>query len=560
MPRRILVTAALPYSNGRPHVGHVAGAYLPADTFVRYLRAKGDEVLFVCGSDDNGVAVTLSAKKEGLTPQETVIKYNAAQKLAFDGLGIEFDVYGGTHMPEFVERHNALSQEFFRTLYDKGLFTKRTTQQLYDATALQFLPDRYVTGVCHHCGYDRANGDQCENCGKEIDPLLLKNPVSVLTGTTPEVRPTTHWYLRLAEVEGPLRAWLESKTDWRPTVRNFALGQIEQGLPERAMTRDITWGVPVPAVDPDAKDKVLYVWFDAPIGYVSFTAQLLENRGGKPEDYARWWKDPETRIFHFIGEDNIIFHALIWPAMLMAEGSYTLPTQVVANSFLNIRFPGKDEEEKISKSRGTAIWIEEFLKENDPDPLRYYLTAIAPESARTAYEPDDFILRNDGELLAVLGNFINRVVTFAVKNYGGRVPTAGPRDDDDLKALAARTEQADKVSAELEQFHFRAALTEAMNLARAGNQYLDLKKPWVQRKTDETAAGRTINVCLQLARALAVVTGPFLPHLARKTLAMLNLGEDSLTWNRVAEELPDGHPLGEPVMLVRKLKDEKKPA
>ncbi|MGL5095191.1 MAG: methionine--tRNA ligase, partial [Planctomycetia bacterium] len=345
-------------------------------------RSRGDDVLFICGSDDNGAAIELAARKEGVAPSEIVARYHASQKASFEGLGISFDVYGGTHHPDFYDRHAAFSQDFFKAVEAKGYFTKRTVDQLYDAVAQRYLPDRYVVGTCYLCGYDKANGDQCENCGKTIDPLLLKQPKSVLTGSTPEVRPTTHWFLRLGDFDDTLRQWLESKTDWRPTVRNFALGQVKDGLPERAMTRDIAWGVPVPLDDPDAAGKVLYVWFDAPVGYVSFTAELLARRGLPPEDYTKWWKNPDCKIIHFIGEDNIVFHALIWPAMLSAEGTYQLPHAVVANSFLNIKFPGKDEEEKISKSRGTAVWIEDFLQECDPDPLRYYLTAIAPEGAK----------------------------------------------------------------------------------------------------------------------------------------------------------------------------------
>ncbi|MFO0947317.1 MAG: class I tRNA ligase family protein [Planctomycetota bacterium] len=353
------------------------------------------------------------------------------------------------------------------------------------------------------------------------------------------------------------REWLTSKSDWRPQVVNFALGQIKGGLPERAMTRDLDWGIPVPLEDPDAKGKVLYVWFDAPIGYVSFTSQLLENQGLSQTEYEKWWKNPECKIVHFIGEDNIIFHSLIWPAMLMAEGSYQLPHQVVANSFLNIRFPGSDEE-KISKSRGTAIWIEDFLKEHDPDPLRYYLTAIAPEGARTAYEPDEFVKRNDGELLANLGNFVNRTVTFAHKYFEGKVPEVGARDEVDYRQLAVRGEQLAKTAEQLEGCHFRAGLAEMMALARAGNGYLDQKKPWVQRKTDLAACGTSINVCLQTVRTLIALMQPFLPHSARRTASMLRLGDDAYRWDRATDELPAGQTLGEAVMLFRKLGEEVK--
>ena len=394
--RRFLVTSGLPYSNGPLHVGHVAGAYLPADTYVRYLRARGDEVRFICGSDDNGVASLISARKEQRSVEELTADYNARQVEDFAGLGIEFDIFGGTHQPGFVERHEQFSQQLFLAIHERGYFVKRATRQLYDAKAQQFLPDRYVKGTCYHdrvdgtpCRFDGAYGDQCESCGNAIDPMLLIDPVSTITHTRPEPRETTHWHLQLQRLEQPLREWLErqrdSKPAWRETVLNFVLGQIKNGLPERAMTRDLDWGVPVPLDDPDAAGKVLYVWFDAPIGYVSFTAELCQRETGDWQDYERWWKDPECKIVHFIGEDNTIFHALIWPAMLMAEGSFQLPWQVVANAFLNIKLPGK-EEEKVSKSRGNAIWIEEYLKRFDPDPLRYYLTAVAPENQRTAFD------------------------------------------------------------------------------------------------------------------------------------------------------------------------------
>lgn len=554
MSQRYLVTGALPYSNGRLHVGHIAGAYLPADIYVRYRRAVGDDVLFVCGSDDNGVAITLSAKAEGLSPAEIVAKYNASQKRAFDGLSIDFDVYGGTHMPNYVQRHEQLSQAFFTEIHRKGYFTKRTSQQLYDVQARKFLPDRYVIGVCHHCGYDKAAGDQCESCGKSIDPLLLKNPRSVLTGTAPEVRETTHWYLRLADFQEPLKAWLKSKTDWRPTVLNFSLGQIEQGLPERAMTRDLDWGIPVPLDDPEAKGKVLYVWFDAPIGYVSFTSQCLFDRGGTPDDYQRWWKDPNAKIVHFIGEDNIIFHSLIWPAMLMAEGTFQLPHQVVANSFLNIRFPGA-EEEKISKSRGTAVWIEDYLAMHGPDPLRYYLTSIAPEGARTAYDPHELLVKNDNELVATLGNLIHRVMTFAHKHFEGKTPPAGVRDRVDLEMLAARQEAAMLIASQLDGFHFRAGLSELMNFARRGNLYLDQKKPWTQRKTDMSACATSINVCLQVIKALGTLMAPFLPTSAAKVRQMLGDDRATTSWSSAHDDLPEGQSLREPSILFHKLLD-----
>ena len=621
MAQRYLVTAGLPYSNGRLHVGHIAGAYLPADTYVRFLRATGNDVRFICGSDDNGVAALKTAREENRSVEELTAFYNGRQHADFSGLGIEFDIYGGTHQPDFVQTHERFSQEMFLKIHEKGYFTKRRTMQLYDAEAKQFLPDRYVQGTCPHCGSDQAFGDQCEGCGRSLVALDLIDPVSKMTGAKAEPRETVHWFLRLDQLEDTLRSWIEEKRDrWRESVLKFVLGQmsyaiqaaaeiapddpllarlpthkirkedegsrlqfdskeerdqafnllreagkpceIVHGLPERAMTRDLSWGVPVPLDDPDAEGKVLYVWFDAPIGYVSVTGALCDRNGEGEEAYADWWKDPACRVVHFIGEDNTVFHAIIWPAMLLAthdsdsvqgeKGEYQLPYNVVANAFVNIKFPGKDEE-KMSKSRGTAIWIEEYLEQFDPDPLRYYLTAIAPENARTAFDVDDFITRNNGELLNALGNFFNRTITFAHKYFDGRVPASGnrlPEDDDQLKRCA---EAADKIAAEFEACRFRSALGEIMSLARDGNGYFDLTKPFMSRKTDMDACGRAINVCLQTARTLTTVMAPVLPHTAENAARMLRLGNDWSLWSNATEPLPDGHQLGEAEILVKRL-------
>ncbi|MEZ4649798.1 MAG: methionine--tRNA ligase [Candidatus Eisenbacteria bacterium] len=556
MARRFLVTSGLPYSNGRLHVGHLAGAYLPADIFVRYLRSKGEEVLFVCGSDDNGVASLMSARKEGVPVQELVTRYNSFQKEDFARVGVEFDVYGGTHHPDFVEMHERISQGFFRSIHEKGYFQKQTSKQLYDVEANQFLPDRYVEGTCPSCGNPDAHGDQCDRCGTTYDQIELKNPRSTVTGTTPELRETTHWYLQLGKFEEPLHEWLESKREasgdqpaWRDTVLNFALGQIKQGLPERAMTRDLNWGVPVPLDDPDADGKVLYVWFDAPIGYVSFTAQHCATHGGDWTEYERWWKDSDTRIVHFIGEDNTVFHALTWPAMMMAEGTYQLPAQVVANSFLNVKLG--DTEEKFSKSRGNAVWLGEFLEEFDPDPLRYYLTAIAPESARTAFDLADLVQRNNSELLGALGNYVNRTLTFVQRFYEGVVPEVGERDARDLAQLARITETQASMGKNLDAYRFKAALGDLMALARDTNAYFNDKEPWKVRKTDSAAGGTILNVCVQTVKGLATLMAPFLPYSAEATREMLCLPEGSLRWQDATTELPAGHTLGEPRLLFR---------
>ncbi len=570
--RRFLVTGALPYSNGRLHVGHIAGAYLPSDIYVRYLRAAGADVRFICGSDDNGVAALKSAREEGIPVEELTAKYNASQRRSFDGLGIRFDVYGGTHQPGFVELHERLSQEFFLTIERKGLFTKKVTKQLYDERVRQFLPDRYVKGTCPHpdCGSHNAYGDQCEGCGRIMEQTALIDPISLMSDTKPVPRDTTHWFMRLDQLQEPLAHWLRSKRDpnvagahWRTTVINQSLGRIEkEGLPERSMTRDMTWGVPVPLDDRDARNKVLYVWFDAPIGYVSFTAQHLASQGADPEEYARWWKDPDCKIVHFIGEDNIVFHAITWPAMLLAthdsrsvqgeKGEFQLPHNVVSNAFLNIKFPGK-EEEKISKSRGTAVWIEDYLAEFDPDPLRYYLTANAPEHARAAFDFDDFVTRNNTELLNALGNFVNRTMTFAHKYFEGRVPPPGTREAVDRQQMAACQAATDDAAADLEACRFKAGLGKVMDLARSGNGYFDTTAPFRTRKTDVDACGRAVNICLQTVRTLTTIMAPFLPFSAEKCLGMLQLGAEALAWDRATDELPAGHALAPAEILFKKL-------
>jgi methionyl-tRNA synthetase len=554
MPKRYLVTAALPYSNGRLHVGHIGGAYLPADTYVRYLRARGEEVCFVCGSDDNGVAIEISARQANKTPQEVSTHFHERQKLDFAGLGIEFDIYGGTHQPGFAELHERFSQEFFKRIHEKGYFTKRHTKQLFDPKANRFLPDRYVRGTCHHCHTPGATGDQCEACGQMIDPLLLIDPVSEITGEPTEVRETTHWYLRLNDFEKPLRDWLESKqSQWRPSVINFALGQIKQGLPERAMTRDIEWGVPVPLDDPDAQGKVLFVWFDAPIGYISFTARLCQESDGDAQAYEKWWSDPDTAIVHFIGEDNTVFHALIWPAMLMADGRHQLPFNVVANNFINFRLRG--DEAKVSKSKtpeDSPVWIEEYLKRFDPDALRYYLTAIAPESAKTMFDPQDFVARNNGELVAAFGNFVNRTLAFAAKYFDGKMPDAAGQTDVDRAHLAQAEATLSEVGRNIEGHRYRAGLEEMMAFARACNHYFGIREPWRSREEDPADCAAAIATCIHVVHYLAVLAYPFMPSATRRMLAMLGLPDETVRWERPTPP-PAGHALGQPAILFEKL-------
>jgi methionyl-tRNA synthetase len=554
MPSRYLVTAGLPYSNGRLHVGHIGGAYLPADIYVRYLRTTGRDVRFICGSDDNGVAIEISALRSGKNPQEISTHFHDRQKQDFAGLGIEFDVYGGTHQPGYRATHERFSQEFFLNIYEKGYFTKKRTRQLYDPKAERFLPDRYVRGICHHCGAPGATGDQCDNCGQMIDPLLLINPVSEITGEPAVVRETTHWFLNLQKFEQPLQEWLESKRgQWRPSVLNFALGQIKQGLPERSMTRDISWGIPVPLDDPDAKSKVLFVWFDAPIGYISFTAQLFQDQLGDWREYQKWWCDPESAIVHFIGEDNTVFHALIWPAMLMADGRHQLPSAVVANNFVNIRLGGSDE--KVSKSKtaeDSPVWVEEFLKRFDPDALRYYLTAIAPESARTSFDPTDFVQRNNSELVAAFGNFVNRTLTFPARYFDGKMPPATAQTPRDREHLAAGQAALAKVGENIENHHFRAALEELMAYARLCNEFFSIREPWRTRKDDPADCEAAIATCVHAVQYLATMAHPFMPRAAERLLAMLNSPVDQIRWEPPAP-LPAGRTLGQPAILFQKL-------
>ncbi len=549
--KRYTVTAALPYSNGRLHVGHIAGCYLPADTFVRYLKSCGKEVAFICGSDDYGVPVALTARKEGKSPQEVSDYYRDVQASDFEGLGLEFDIYSGTSKPPHAE----ISQQFFKKALEGGYLEKRSQKQLYDPQAEMFLPDRYVEGICHHCDTPEARGDQCEACGKPIDPELLEEPRSTITGAVPEIRDTVHWFFLLSKFEEQLKDWIGSREGWRPMVKNFTSGLLENGLPDRAITRDLDWGIPLPLEgDPDAEGKVLYVWFDAPIGYVSFTARWCEQQGGSWEDYEKWWKDPESEIIHFIGEDNVVFHAIMWPAMLMAQGDFELPTNVPANCFLNIQFPGEDEK-KISKSRGTAIWINEYLKDYDPDPLRYYLTMIAPEDQRTAFKFDDFISRNNDELVACLGNLVHRTMTFVHKYCDGVVPDAGELQPQDCSQLESMAQLPAKVGENLDNFKFKAGLNEVMAAAREANRYFDQRKPWVLRKENREECETVLNVLLNTIKVIGITVEPFLPFAGDKIRIMLAVDQSDFLWEKAAQNLPVGTELGKAEILFKKLEE-----
>ncbi|MGE3165375.1 MAG: methionine--tRNA ligase [Planctomycetota bacterium] len=506
MKRRFLVTGALPYANNRPHIGHVAGVYLPADVYVRYLRMRGDDVLFVCGSDDHGVPVTISAQKEGLSPPAIVERYNRAQRSAFASLGIEFDIYSGTST---CPHHVAASQDFFRRIHEAGDIVPRETEQFYCLTCNRYLPDRYVEGTCPRCRTAGARGDQCDHCGESYEQTLLIDPYCATCKSVPEIRRTTHWFLRLDRYQERLVEYLSGRKGWRETVRNFALGLVKQGLPERSITRDLDWGVPVPL--PEAEGKVLYVWFDAPIGYLSFTQELFAARG-EPEGWRRYWEDPTSRIVHFIGKDNTIFHAVIWPAMLIGHGGLDLPFDVPANEHLHLGGA------KISKSTGNAVWAEDLVAEYGSDRVRYYLTAIAPEGRDTTFTYEDFIQRNNEVLSDVLGNLCHRVFTFAERYFDSRVPT-GVAGDATAAGLYAHIAQArDRWLELIEAIRLRDAQWAVIDLAREGNRYFDAAQPWKTRKEDLTRCAVDIGACLELVHALAVLLHPFMPEVAAKLL------------------------------------------
>ncbi len=537
---RTLVTAALPYANGPVHIGHLAGVYVPADIYTRYLRLKGEDVVFVGGSDEHGVPITIKAKKEGVTPQDIVDRYHKIIKDSFKGLGISFDIYSRTTS----KIHEQTASDFFRKLYDKGEFVEKTTKQLYDEEAHQFLADRYVIGTCPHCGFDHAYGDQCEACGTSLNATDLINPKSAITGNVPVLRETKHWYMPLDKWEPALRKWiLEDHKEWKPNVYGQCKSWLDEHLQPRAVTRDLDWGIPVPVKG--AEGKVLYVWFDAPIGYISNTKELL------PDTWEKYWKSKDTRIIHFIGKDNIVFHCLIFPAMLMADGSYQLPENVPANEFLNL------EGDKISTSRNWAIWLNEYLEEfpGKQDVLRYVLTANAPETKDNDFTWRDFQARNNNELVAILGNFVNRALVLTHKFFGGKVPEAGELTEADKAVIAEFKDVKEKLGSDIEHFHFREALKEAMNLARIGNKYLADTEPWKLAKTDMARVATIMNLALQITANLAIAFEPFLPFSAQKLRAMLNMPEAN--WDKLGtvDILPAGTEVQKPQLLFEKIDD-----
>jgi methionyl-tRNA synthetase len=542
---RYTVTAALPYANGPVHIGHLAGVYVPSDIYVRYLRSAGKEVLFVCGSDEHGVPITIRAKKEGVTPQQVVDKYHEMIKKSFQGFGITFDVYSRTSS----EMQKVTASEFFTNLNDKGLLNVDVSEQYYDEEAKQFLADRYIIGTCPNCAYTEAYGDQCENCGRTLSPTDLLSPRSALSGSSPTRKETKHWYLPLNDYEDWLKEWIVDghKNDWKVNVYGQCKSWIDQGLQPRAVTRDLDWGVPVPL--DEAKGKVLYVWFDAPIGYISATKEWAERTGN---DWETYWKGDESQLIHFIGKDNIVFHCIIFPVMLKAHGDYNLPFNVPANEFLNL------ENNKISTSRNWAVWLHEYLEDfpGKQDVLRYVLTANAPETKDNDFTWKDFQARNNNELVAILGNFVNRVFVLTFKYFDGIVPereTTLPIDDDLINDLAAYPE---KISASIEAYKFREALMLYMELARNGNKYLAETEPWKLIKEDKERVGTILNLALQIVANLGIMGGPFLPDTSQKIDGMI--GNGTFNWSYAGQStlVRAGEKLNSPALLFEKIEDE----
>jgi methionyl-tRNA synthetase len=550
-PRKVLVTSALLYSNGRLHVGHMAGAYIPADIYVRYLRLTGAHVRFVSGSDDYGVAIMMAAEKEGKSPAEVAAHYRTTHIEDFKGMGISFDIYSGTSVNPY---HAKTSQDFFKAIYDRGYFEKKTERQFYDEARGVFLPDRYVKGTCGYCDTKDQNGDQCENCGKVLDVEHLKEARSTVSGQPAVIRETVHWFLDLARFEKEVTSWLET-AELRDGTKAYVRGLLGTGLVKRAMTRDINWGIPVPLEDPDAQGKVLYVWFDAPIGYISNTIELAAQRGEATEAGYAAWRSDDTEIVHFIGEDNTIFHCVIWIAMLSAEGKMKLPQGVCVNNFLNIQFPGKDVE-KISKSRGSAVWIGDYLAEGgDVDALRYYLTSIAPERARTVYNPDDLQQRFNSELADSVGNLVNRITSFTLKHCGPQVPTFNEElvSDTDRAFESALGAAFEAVTRELESRSFKGALEAVMEFSRQCNKYVDEKAPWTTRKTDMEVTKLTLAYSLRAIHALGVMLSPFVPTAAAKILSAFGREAGKASWTDAVSFDLVGGPLSQPPILFQKI-------
>ena len=545
--KRTTVTAALPYANGGVHIGHLAGVYVPADIYVRYLRLKNREVAFICGSDEHGVPITIRAKKEGITPQDVCDRYHKLIKDSFEEFGISFDIYSRTTS----ETHNKFASDFFRKLYDDGKLVEQESEQYYDEEAHQFLADRYIMGECPHCGNPNAYGDQCEKCGSDLSPMELKNPHSTISGSQPVIKRTKNWYLPLNDYQEWLKQWiLTDHKEWRPNVYGQCKSWLDMDLQPRAMTRDLDWGIPVPVQG--AEGKVLYVWFDAPIGYISNTKELCEKDPEHFGTWQKWWQDPETRLVHFIGKDNIVFHCIIFPTMLKTHGDYILPDNVPANEFLNL------EDDKISTSKNWAVWLHEYLRdfEGKQDVLRYVLTANAPETKDNNFTWKDFQERNNSELVAVYGNFVNRALQLTKKYWDGVVPACGELEEIDRQTIQEFKDVKEKVEAYLEIFKFREAQKEAMNLARIGNKYIAETEPWKLWKTDPKRVETILYISLQLVANLSIAFEPFLPFSSKKLREMINMTEYDWSELGSTDLLPAGKQLAEPELLFDKIDDE----
>ncbi|MDZ7316252.1 MAG: methionine--tRNA ligase [candidate division KSB1 bacterium] len=543
--KRILVTSALPYANGPIHLGHLAGAYLPADIYVRYQRLKKRDVLYICGSDEHGVPITIAAEKRGVSPQAIVDEYHERNKAAFAKFGMSFDYYGRTSSPV----HHQTSQEFFLTLYRKGIFKKKREKQLYDPKAKMFLPDRYVRGECPICGFAEAYGDQCEKCGSSLSPTDLKNPKSALTGETPELRETEHWYIPLGDFQPRLEDWLATRRGWKPNVMGQVKSWLAEGLSDRAVTRDLSWGVKTPL--PEAEGKVLYVWFDAPIGYISATKEWAMQKGD-PELWKTYWQSQDTKLVHFIGKDNIVFHCIMFPAMLMAHGDYVLPDNVPANEFLNL------EGNKLSTSRNYAVWLEDYAAKFEIDPLRYYLAANAPETKDSDFTWSEFLQRNNSELADILGNFINRTLAFLDQRFEGVIPARGETDDLDRSMLETIRRAPELVGEAVERFEIRRAVALLMDTARSANKYFNDQAPWLTIKENPAKCATTINICLQACALFAVLMEPVMPFSAEKLWKMLGFEGDlhDQKWDAAGEfPLPVGKKIGKPAILFRKIEE-----
>lgn len=546
MTKRILVTSALPYANGPLHLGHIAGAYLPADIFVRYCRLSGQDVVFVCGTDEHGVPIIIRAEQEGTTPQQVVDEYHRQMKISFSRLGISFDNFSKTSLP----LHHGIASDFFLRLMEKGYIISKSEDQFHCETCSRFLPDRYINGDCPYCGNSRARGDQCEACGKWLEPPQLISPRCVTCGSTPRMRSTQHWFLRLGLFQERLEQWIQSKQDWRANVREFCAGWFREGLGDRAITRDLDWGVQVPL--PDAEGKVLYVWFDAPIGYISATVEWAD-KIGRRDAWKDYWTGENTRLIHFIGKDNIVFHAIVWPAMLMGHGDFVLPAEIPANEFLTI------EGEKLSTSRHWAIWLDEYLDIFPPDPLRYCLAANAPETKDADFSWKEFQARNNSELADILGNFVNRALTFVQKYRDNRVPELTDPDDMDRQVIEAIQRTTSSMADAFESFETRRAARDLMDLARTGNKYFADKQPWALRKTDPLKCDTALAVCMKLITSLCLLMEPILPHSSRELKRMIDwsAGLEGVQWADIPRlQIPAGHLLGNPSILFAKIEDQ----